>query len=204
MKLYMIRHGESEHNKFLRDATENKKSGIGSSSSVDSRDLPLTEEGIEQIKKVMQKLPDHIDFFYCSEHIRTQQSADIMQEKYPNIPYQIDKRMNASFCGELDHKSFDEMQEFTGIDFQKAINDDTFDFRPWGGESAKDIHSRVKDFLRELLEEHADDVILIVASVESIKSTYYNLFGDIAPTLTRYLRIKNGSLHEFTITKDNI
>lgn len=200
----MIRHGESEHNKFLREATEQKKTGQGSSSPVDSRDLPLTEEGIEQINKVLQKLPNHIDVFYCSNHIRTKQSADLIQEKYSEVPYNIDERINASFCGELDHKSFDEMKELTGVDFQKAINDDTFDFHPWGGESASDVHTRVQGFLKELLDTHTDETILVVASVESIKSTYHNLFKDIAPTLTRHLRIKNGSLHEFIITKDMV
>ncbi len=200
----MIRHGESEHNKHLRELTEHKKSGTGSSSPVDSRDLPLTEEGIEQIKKVLQKLPDSIDVFYCNNHIRTKQSADIIQEKYLDVPYVIDERMNASFCGALDHKSFDEMQEITGIDFQKTINDDTFNFHPWGGESAADVHMRVQGFLKELLTKHPDEVVLVVASVESIKSTYHNLFAKTAPTLLRHLRIKNGSLHEFVMTKDMI
>jgi broad specificity phosphatase PhoE len=120
----------------------------------DSRDLPLTDEGREQIKNIIKKLPESIDVFYCSDHIRTKQSADIIQEKYPATPYIIDKRINASFSGSLDHKSFDEMTAETGIDFQKAINDDTFDFRPWGGESATDVHARVRSFLEDLLSHH--------------------------------------------------
>ncbi len=197
MKLYFIRHGESEHNQALSER------GLVSSIP-EKRDLPLTDEGIAQIEKILTKLPDTIDVFYCSDHIRTRQSADILQKKYPATPYTIDARINASFGGEFDHKSFDEIKKITGIDFQRAVNDDTFDYRPWGGECAADVHARVKDFLHDMIVKHEHETIIVVGSVESIKSAYHNLFQKYAPNLVRALRIKNGTIHEFNITKDMI
>lgn len=203
MKIFFIRHGESEHNKAIREQGELRKSGAGSTKAVDSRDLPLTDEGKEQIQNALEKLPDAAGAFYCGDHIRTKQTADIVQSKYPEITYTIDPRINAAFCGSLDHKSFDEMQELTGIDFQKQVNDDTFDYRPWGGESAADVHNRVADFLLEICAK-GDEHVIVVSSVEVIRSVYKVLFGDKAPTIMKYIRVKNGSVHEFDIEKQDL
>lgn len=202
MNIYFVRHGESEHNQHLRESTLGLTKP-GSATAIDSRDLPLTHEGKEQIHKLLPKLPEGIDAFICSNHIRTKETADIIQSKYPDQPYVIDERINALFLGSLDHKTFEEMFEITGIDFQKAINDEIADFRPYGGESNTDIESRVFEFLKDLLDNSYQNVV-VVGSVETIKSVYKILFAHKAPNLMRALRIKNGSIHQFKISSIDI
>ncbi len=200
----MIRHGESEHNKIMREMTLGARKDTGITSPVDSRDLPLTDEGKEQISRISEKIKGNIAALYCGEHIRTRESAAIISDKIGAtvIP---DSRINAAFCGTLDHKSFEEMKEITGIDFQKQVKDGAYDFSPWGGESSAAVEDRVRQFLATLLETHDDGATIVaVASVESIVPVYTALFGHISPTLPRHIRVRNGSLHEFHISKDMI
>lgn len=202
MKIYFIRHGESEHNKLMREMIPGAKKDTGIASPVDSRDLPLTEEGKIQIQHILNKIKEDIDALYCGESIRTRSSAEIICDTKKVSPI-IDPRINATFCGELDHRSFDEMKELTGVDFEKQIKNGTYDFSAWGGETFQEVHNRVKDFLIDIVSRYTDDqIIVVVASVESITPVYNILFGKISPTIHTVIRIKNGSLHEFNITKD--
>ena len=203
MKLFLVRHGESEHNRKIRDNATAVKQGLTPESFPDARDLPLTPEGIEQITKTLEKLPAVIDGFYSSDHIRTRQSADGIQEKYPDHPYLVDARINASFGGSLDHHPISTMQELTGIDFKKAIDDDTFDFTPWDGENAEMVHARVRSFLEDLFSKNYQTVV-VVTSLEVIKSVYKILFGDKALDIVRSIRAKNGTVHEFHIESRDI
>lgn len=203
MNIFFIRHGESEHNKFLKEFREAKNTGLPFTKSVESRDLPLTPDGREHIEKALKNLPDHIDRFYCSNHIRTRESADIVQKKYPHQIYQIDERINAAFLGSLDHKTPLDIEEITGMDFERKIKDDTFDFHVWGGESAGDVHNRVVDFLRDVCKAGAENVV-VVTSLEVIKSVYKILCSDKAPDIMRYIAAKNGSVHRFVITLSDL
>lgn len=204
MKLIMIRHGESEHNKLMREMTIGARKDTGIASPVDSRDLPLTDEGREQIVKITEKIPQGKIVLFCGNHLRTKESAAIIAE-ITEVSVTVEPRINAAFSGSLDHKSFDEMKEITGIDFQKQVKDGTYDFSAWGGESSVAVTERVRQFLREACESSGDDAVVVaVASVESITPVYDILFGRVSPTLPRHIRVRNGSLHEFNITKDMI
>ena len=62
------------------------------------------------------------------------------------------------------------------------------------------IYDRLQKFYAEICNELAhDSVVVCVTSGGVIRMTYKILFADKAPTITKHIMVKNGSVHEFII-----
>ena len=77
MKIYFIRHGETE---------SNKKGTV--TGHIDS---PLSEGGIEQTKKTLSEIPNDFQELYSSDLIRCKQTAEILNQKL-NLQIKFDVR----------------------------------------------------------------------------------------------------------------
>lgn len=71
-KIYLIRHGESV--------------GNAGKSTADHRSMPLTEKGWEQARALAEKIDVVPDLIAISPFTRAQQTAQPMQEKFPDVP----------------------------------------------------------------------------------------------------------------------
>jgi len=136
MKLYMIRHGQSEEN--LRKAY---------SGQMDSR---LTEQGEKDalgVRKVLQGISfDKVYSSDLSRAVRTQEIAlpGIISEKLPLV--------REISVGNLEGKKFEELGE------SFILNRSTYNFVPYGGENYEMLQERAKKFLEMMSKEDCDKV----------------------------------------------
>lgn len=129
IKVYFVRHAQSKHDRE------------------DDRTRPLTDEGKEDTKKVLEFLKDkNIDQFYCSPYIR---SMDTIAEsaKYYGKKIITDERLREreSGPGGNNHDMF-----------QKRWND--LNFHEEGGESIAILQERNIAALRDILSEHMKSI----------------------------------------------
>lgn len=142
MKLIIVRHGETEEN--VEKIVQGHKLGI------------LTNKGLEQAKKLGQRLKDEkIDVIFSSDLLRAKNTTREI-EKYHNIPVHYDKELNERCMGIFEGRPVEE--------YEKALNEsglDIGDFRPEGGESFTELRERAKRFLERLREEYKGKTVLI-------------------------------------------
>src|SRR5919197_4355319 len=95
MKLYFVRHGESEAN--LQHVISNRASPFG-----------LTELGRKQAYALAENLKDiPISAIYSSPVLRARETADILSQSF-HLPYQVTEALREYDCGILEEKSDEE------------------------------------------------------------------------------------------------
>lgn len=202
MKIFFIRHGESEHNKYMKDLR--KSEDPANLSKVEKTEVSLSEEGRKQAASIAEKLPEHFDVIYSSHHLRVKETADILiQQKYSTVPIEYCQDLRECSMGELDGMTLEVMDEKIGYSLAHAFNTNTYDFSPHGGESQIEFDARVKNFLLDILSKPHPNA-LVVTSHGFIKSVYHLLFGKIAINILENIRVKNASVHEFDLNIDDI
>ena len=138
-RIYLIRHGKTDGNRnhWYYGAT----------------DLPLTEEGAEEIRAyaeqgIYPKVPEDTDF-YTTGLIRTDQTLEAIygKKKHTAIP----KLQEINF-GKAECMTYDDLKVFDNFD--KWAWDTTGDERIADAETANEFHERIHEGLKELLEKH--------------------------------------------------
>jgi len=172
MKIYFVRHGQSESN----------KKGV-LAGHIDS---PLSEEGIEQIKQTSLKISPDFSAIYTSDLIRCKQTADIINEKL-NVSIICDLRLRERNFGALAGKSWEEL----GENLRKLDENQEYNYRPHGGEHVEDVKLRIFSCIEEIKIKHSNKKILVVTSRGVIRLLYKVLSGQI------FNYVENSSVHEF-------
>lgn len=145
MKIYVIRHGLTGLNK--------KKLVNG------QIDEPLAPEGIEQAKTALTLIPKSITHIYTSPLLRAKQTAEIINSKVKKL-VSVQQELTEIHMGSLAGKSWEEMEG--GLELKKKHRAIEFDYRPQGGESAKEVKKRIITFLKKINGKHNDHETLIV------------------------------------------
>lgn len=133
MKLALIRHGPTRWN------AEHRVQG--------SIDTPLSEEGRARMASLLP--PEGFDGarVYCSPKRRARQTAAAMGLKSPRI----DARLAEQNWGDWEGLTRAEMLVRDGEDaFLRAGSQRGLAFRPPGGESTGELHTRVKSFFEDV------------------------------------------------------
>ena len=188
--IYVIRHGETEHNLERRLASHN--------------DSPLTEQGRRQARangRLLRKLAgtlDGFDFFASSLH-RACTTMEVLREEIglPPTGYRADHRLLEMHVGDHIGLRWDDIPEEHHLPFRTD---------PWnasrpGGESHADVYVRVGKLLGSLRRNSV--LVTHGATALAIRANYLNLMPDDA---LRYqqpnagiLRLANGSEHFFSL-----
>jgi broad specificity phosphatase PhoE len=173
MKIFIMRHGETNYN-LKRLLNE-----------IPTKDVFLTENGINQAKEAHEKLKN-IDFdkVYVSPLYRTQQTAEIV---VPNKKQIIDDRLKDVISG-CEGKTVDYYHKLINNDRTKRVN---------GGESFQDVKKRVNEFLDELKTQNLDEV-LIVSHFDTIRAMMV-YFKNLSDEEAFNLRIHNCEIIEVSI-----
>lgn len=174
MKIYFVRHGESENN---------KKGGV-----TGQLDSPLTEEGRMQAQKTILEIPTDISAIYSSDLMRCKQTAEILNTKL-NLPILYDVRLRERSFGSLSGKKFGEM-DATGVMRQKDQNQ-VYDYRPFGGEYVDDVKKRLFACIDDIRREKKGKKILVVTHGGIIRLLHNVLNNKVEE------KIHNSSVHEF-------
>ncbi|MFA5354405.1 MAG: histidine phosphatase family protein [Thermodesulfovibrionales bacterium] len=171
--VYLIRHGETE--------------GSGEKRYKGSIDVPLSERGVEQIRrssrfitynllsKAVSKYAGYLcdlhgkaeapenglSAVYCSPLSRALKSAEIIAEPHGLPPIVIPDIRERSF-GIWEGMTFTEIKEKHPVEFEAWANN-PLDYSPIEGESTLAVKERVIRALDEILSSHPDGSIAIVA-----------------------------------------
>lgn len=140
MKLYMVRHGESQTN------FEHRFTG--------QADAPLTDKGRADARKAGEKLKNlHFDRIYSSTLSR---AADTARIALNCEPIQLDLIKELS-VGSLSWRLVSECEEEYGEELWKNRN--AYNYKPYGGENEAELQKRARDFLTMLENDPCDQVI---------------------------------------------
>lgn len=172
MKIFVIRHGQTELN----------KKGIINGHIDD----PLSPEGIEQAKAAAPFLPKTIKHIYSSSLGRAKQTAEILNEAL-GVPL--------TFHDELKEVNFGILNGTPFLDEHKKRHR-MLDY-DWGpsGESFEAVKARVAGFLEKVKMESKTEEALIVAHGGIIRLLHFLEFGSPLE------EIENTSLHSFDLDK---
>lgn len=140
MKLYLIRHGESENN--------NKKMWTG------WMDVNLTENGINQAKNVSKYIKDiKFDKVYSSDLKRTCQTCE---NAIPGCEYEKLEILREINVGDLQGRTF----EYCNSTYGKALEEHkiTGNYSSYGGENVEEFANRLHAFAEIALKSGAENV----------------------------------------------
>ncbi len=132
MRLYLIRHGETEHNRrqLLQGHAE----------------IPLNDAGIQQASLLGERMRDlPLDHIYASDLRRTTMTAAILAA-HTGVSLSYDMAYRERDPGELADKSYEEGMAF----FTDPL------FEPPGGESVPTFATRVEAAFNSLIESEGD------------------------------------------------
>lgn len=177
MKLYIIRHGQTDWN------LEKKAQG--------QVDIPLNDTGVNQAKELKEKLQSYeFDICYCSPLKRAAQTAEIA----------VDGRTQIIFDDNLKERSFGKLE---GTD-PKTWNMDDYDRRlntnENGIEPINDVLARSKKVLERIKAENPNDAkILIIGHGTLLKTLHFNIVGYDDNTDFSNFHLGNGEIAEYDI-----
>ena len=151
MKLYFVRHGESEAN--TRRVISNRESPFG-----------LTDLGRQQAKSLADKLKDiPITAIFSSPVLRARETADILSQLLRQT-YQITEALREYDCGILEEQS-----DAASWKLHREIYEDwtlhhNYQRQPEGGECFLDIQYRFLPLIKSLTDDglHTNHHVLIV------------------------------------------
>jgi broad specificity phosphatase PhoE len=148
-KYILVRHGQTQWNK------EGKYTG--------QSDIPLNETGREQAKAASASILNlEPDIIYSSDLQRAEDTARLIRADKKSIPLITDRRLREIHQGEWEGLHEEEIKRRFETQFETRKNDPLQTASP-GGETIGDVYCRVVDFLQEMQEKHAHQLILIVA-----------------------------------------
>jgi alpha-ribazole phosphatase len=188
-RVYLIRHGETE--------------GADSRRYKGHLDVPLSDNGIEQIKRVAEYLFKNTDTpplppltkvgiggveaVYCSDLSRAIKSADIIAGPHGLKPVIVKGLKERSF-GVWEGMSFDEIKE-KWPDAFNAWAANPLKFSPMDGESTIEVRDRVIKAFEEIVEKHKEQNIAIVSHGGVIRVLLCEMLG---MPLENIFRIEQG------------
>lgn len=151
MKLYFVRHGESEAN--TRHVISNRESPFG-----------LTALGKRQAAELAESLKSiPLTSIFSSPILRARETAEILSQKF-QLPIQITEALREYDCGILEDKSDQASWEAHRTTYQEWVLRQNFQEKPEGGESFLDIQNRFLPFIEKITHDnlHADNHILLI------------------------------------------
>ncbi len=176
MKLYFVRHGQTDTNVAAEKNLE-----------ITDNDAPLNQTGIAQVRETAQMIrPIKFDVIVSSPLQRAIQTADIINEQR-NLPIVIKPDLRELDGGAIEPTRWAEL-----FDMDKNI-------KPDNGESATELFERVYRVLDELRKTYTNEVILMVAhgGVHRAVRAYCNDLprrGNM-----RIDRMRNAEVREYTL-----
>ncbi len=167
MKLYVVRHGETDWNKARRMQGRT--------------DIPLNEKGIEMAKKTGLGMADvPLDLCFCGPLIRTRQTAEnILAGR--DVPIIVDPRIIEFSFGEWEGECILNSDKITP-GYLDLFHGDAWSDCPRApkGENFYDVLARTKDFYDDITSnpDYADKSILISTHGAASRCLLHNVFPE--------------------------
>ncbi len=168
MKIFLVRHGESEGN-VIYEINDDPK-----------RVVNLTARGRQQAAETAERLREvPFTHAYASEFPRAQQTAEILLRGRA-LPLRTDARLNERRSGmDGQHVSA----------FNELVRPDYLHIKPPRGESFLEQMERVRSFLDEAAARHPEGVVLAVSHENPIVAALCLMSG--TPEQTAHRKLAN-------------
>lgn len=185
MRLFLIRHGESETNVRWDNIVEGKQ-----------MNSHLTPNGHDQAGRLAEwlksKIP-RVDQIYTSSLNRTLETTKHLEDQY-GITAVIDHRIRE---GGYSHATGAPIEDDL-LPIRKRVNFHTNPFEPFAEEpenveSFSDLRNRVGNFLADLKENHQDETILVVMHGWTLNA-FIDLIFNVALYRSAYVYADNTSV----------
>lgn len=161
MKIYLIRHGETQWN------IERRLQGCG--------DSPLTEKGTMDAKLLGGKLKEiDIDIIYSSTSKRAINTSKIIKGKR-NIEIALEEDLREMSIGNWQGRTWDEIKIMSPQEYYKYWNAPHLYIGMNGGENFDQVEKRVVSFIDNIIQAKKYKNIIVVSHGVTVKSiiTYY-------------------------------
>lgn len=184
MRLYFVRHGESQANLTKTFSNQNHELH------------PLTEQGRQQARTLAEKLRD-VPFaeIHSSPMLRARQTAEIL-----NAPHQCEIQFTRALLehdagdleGRADQAAWDEYSKL----FERWILERDLDARMANGESFNDLRARFVPFLSNLAQkfENTDTNLLLVGHAGIFHAMLPLLLANVGYAFGYHHILKNAAL----------
>jgi broad specificity phosphatase PhoE len=184
MKLIIVRHGETE---------ENAKGII-------QGHLPgkLTEKGIQQAKKLANRLKDEkLDLIVSSDLARALDTANEIKSFHPEVPFQLSEELREIYQGELQGKYRSELPGWDIREKRELIKKEA------GVETTEDLMLRGKKFIDKIIEGNNGKTILLIGHGAINTAIVSNLLDKDWAGVFHRNTPKNTSVTIFEFDEDN-
>ncbi len=177
MKIYLLRHGETNWNKERRMAC--------------SDEAKLNETGIRQAEEAAKLLEDiNYDLVISSPYERAKNTAEIANKN--RVPIIIDDGLREREAGVLDGKFLAEINYDEFFDYYKNAEYD-------GAENIQDFCKRVWGFLDEIKEKYRYKNILLATHSIVIRAIKARVLGIPESGNLKDYGVQNGVLEEYML-----
>ena len=157
MKIYLLRHGETEGNRRLL--------------YYGSTNLPLLPESIEKLQQNAKNYP-HAEKYYTSGMLRTEQTLQLL---FGDVPHAVFPSLREIALGRFECRTYDELKD--DADYQRWLSDADGAFVIPGGESNTGFARRVEQGVQSLLRKY-DGELVVVCHGGTIRRAMSALFPD--------------------------
>ncbi|KKW08471.1 MAG: Phosphoglycerate mutase [Candidatus Kaiserbacteria bacterium GW2011_GWA2_49_19] len=183
MKIFMVRHGETDSNAIKRLMGQRC-------------DDTLNDEGRRQAKELNENIAEMMfDVVFSSPLKRASETAEIIAQKR-NLPVILRDELKERDYGSLSGKTHQEADAFTKgkwAELRALDLNQKYDYHPYGGESAEDVKERLLKFIDEIKREYASKRVLVVAHAGILRLSHL-LFREV-----KVSHIDHASIEEFEI-----
>ena len=178
MKLYLIRHGESEANKKRVHNTPAVK---------------LTKEGLDQARAIAKRLKNFdIDFIYSSPLIRARQTAEAISKSL-NLPVELWEGIMEVKTPSINQGKRENDKEAMEIETKIAENYSKGDYRHSDEETFNELKTRAENVLSHICKVHPNQNVLCVSHASFIKMILLTAIVDEYLTPDVYVRFREHS-----------
>jgi broad specificity phosphatase PhoE len=160
--LLIVRHGETEWN------AEGRIQG--------HTDIGLSEKGAEQARSLGKRLADRqIDVAYSSDLKRTSETAKLALGGR-DITLNETPRLREYNKGIFEGMTLSEIQEKFPAEYPKYLEKD-LSYAPEGGETTRDVSTRMASIFAEIKANHLDETVLVVSHGGVLRAAMVSLLG---------------------------
>lgn len=151
MKIYFVRHGETEWN--VKKKIQGKT------------DIPLNENGVRQAQQLAEELSErredgfHIVRVYTSPQVRAAKTARIVAEAM-QVEYKVLEELREMDLGEWEGLNWDVISETYGETYHYWNTHRRYTHTP-GGESYDEVLGRTLMALEKILASEREDVVVV-------------------------------------------
>jgi len=178
MKLYLIRHGESEAN----------KKGVHNTPEV-----KLTKDGVRQARAIAKRLKNMgIDFIYSSPLTRARQTAEAVSKSL-GLPIEFWENIAEVKTPSINRGKSESNKDAMKIESEIAKNYSKGKWKHSDEETFNEIRARAQGVLDHILKKHGNQNVLCVSHASFIKMITLVAIVDAHLTPNVYLRFREHS-----------